>query len=207
MYKSIVIIISIFIMSCSATSQYKDINDTLYKSMRDGLLEKYKGNILTPKNVKEINLNSLPKHFSFILSDYENGKKDIHNSEYLHKYESINDGKHQFTSTFSSEKYPTEIKHYYIKGNQTIYTKSGRNYGAGLSRCSFVVGKCNFTLYPSLKVLEAKTSFKKGLWITQYKTSLGAVIQQVAVYDKFGLPIYKYSISSLTKEPIVMVRK
>jgi hypothetical protein len=178
-------------MSCVSTKPYEDIEYDLYKPLINKLLSVYHGKILTPQDVVNIDLKTLPQNYKFTLTLYEDGKKAVDNDKSTHKFIGMENNAFLFAATNTSDKYKTEIQKYRIIDNRVFYQVGSKLKPLELSRCYFVVGKCSFLDSLSNNLSKASTVYDNGLWITTYKSPLGSQVKRVAIYDKFGLPIYQ----------------
>ncbi len=195
------LLLSSCLLSCVSTNPYDDIEYNLYKPLIEKLLAENQGEILTPKDVQNIDLNSLPKNYQFTLVLYENGITAVDNDKSIQKFEGAKNNEFLFSSTNTSDKSRVEVSRYSIINNRTFYNSKE----VGLSKCYFVVGTCTFKTGKESKLFTASTVFENGLWITSYKSSSGKNSKRVAIYDKFGLPIYRYTNTLYSHGPFSFV--
>lgn len=193
-----------FFSGCSVTNPYDDYPEI--QPTIDKILSANKDNILTPSNSNYLKSLKTPQDYSFKLVEYDFMKPAVDGSIYFHKVIKQESDKTYFGLISTSPKYGTEITHYKIENNMTYYFLNDRYLEAGTDQCSFVLGKCQYVDFFSREVRYAETIFDKGLWITTYTTPTGVKIKKATVFDKFGLPLYKYSSSSLISKPMIEVR-
>jgi hypothetical protein len=197
----LLLLLSTFLLSCVSTNPYDDIEYDLYKPLIEKLLADNQGEILTPKDVKNIDLNTLPKNYQFTLVLFENGSTAVDNDKSIQKFEGVKNDEFLFSSTNTSDKSRVEVSRYSIINNRTFYNSTE----IGLSRCYFMVGTCNYRSGKEAKLFTANTVYENGLWITSYKTPSGKNSKRVAIYDKFGLPIYRYTSTLYSHGPFSFV--
>ena len=200
----LVLFLIMFFSGCSVTNPYDDYPEI--QPIIDMILNANKENILTPSNINHLKSIKTPQDYSFKLVEYDLIKPVVDGSMYFHKVIKQENDKIYLGLISTSPKYGTEITHYKIENNMTYYFLNDRYLEAGTDQCSFVLGKCQYVDFFSRKVRYAETIFDKGLWITTYTTPIGAKIKKATVFDKFGLPLYKYSSSSLISKPMIEVR-
>jgi hypothetical protein len=153
------------------------------------ILKKYKGDILTPDNLKRLSLLNNPIGWSFKLTvEGDNNLKhkvftlaSIENEEYFFDYGSFDGGKNSAIAKYKWSKGYM----YYLKKN-TVPMKYASQ---GEEKCKFQLGKCSFKNYKN-RTVYVYTEFREGMWIRNMPSTGGSRKLYIDVYDSKGFPIY-----------------
>lgn len=154
------------------------------------IVKQNENNILTPEDVKK----GIPQIQS---SDFPMSWKQTNYGQYKSKttYRYLF-SKYEGNRTFYKLEVngsPIETSEYFIeRGLEFTISKGATNMDSGMNNgCIFVLGECEYPYIKESKVLS--TSFKNGVWTSKYPNGSGSGVI-TAVYDKYGLVIYKHMV-------------
>ena len=176
------------------------------------IVKKYGNLVLTPNDVKNINLRNLKPGFNYTLI---NRVEKTFTSFYprkdaiTYKLRSINGNSAEFDvihpKNFGYLKQTHRLDGVITSAPYIISYPSSRTYFPS-GNCEYQIGSCDFTTQSSAESLPIKfkqiASFNAGVWTYYTTTQTGKKRISIYIYDKNGFPLYmsSYVDNSLSYE-------
>lgn len=170
-----------------------EIPDAMTRQIRE-VLDSYEGDILSPGDVKDIDLSDIRKGATY---EYESSFVE----SYVYKYSKNTSGLYYFDliAHVEGEKYLSVFR---TNGHVSEIAPIKRpndflDYPSGQNKCKYIIGSCEYSF--GRNSLNVVTSFSDGVWTVIRPVDRSGVgyIAVKNVYDKNGMMLYRGTYSNV----------